>query len=207
MNRVFWAAARKRFLSGVLIATPLIITFLIFRFLFNLTNGLFSPVMEQLFPEMPIWVKFIFSCVVLVGVIYLLGFVTGHFIGRWFWNRFENLLLNIPLLRSVYSASRDVVHMFYNPAKPGFKEVVLVEFPRPGLKAVGFVTGTIIDENGHSCYKVFIPTTPNPTSGFLEILAPSSVIRTDITVEEGIKMIVSGGILGPETVTRKTANQ
>jgi uncharacterized membrane protein len=201
---MFWAACRKRFFSGMLIAMPLFITILVFRFLYNFTNGLFLPVMRQFFPEMPTWVKFIFSCAVLIFTIYLLGLVTGHFVGRWFWNRFEKMLLQIPLLRTIYSASRDVVHMFHNPGKPGFKEVVLVEFPRPGLKAVGFITGSIADENGYLCYKVFIPTTPNPTSGFLEILPPSAVIRTDISVEEGIKMIVSGGILGPETVIRKT---
>lgn len=74
----------------------------------------------------------------------------------------------------------------------------MVEFPRPGMKAVGFLTGSIQDEFGKPYYKVFIPTTPNPTTGFLEIVEQSSVVRSSLTIEEGIGIIMSGGILGPE---------
>jgi len=84
--------------------------------------------------------------------------------------------------------------------------VVLVEFPGPGLKALGFITGSIVDPQGTLCYKVFIPTTPNPTTGFLEIIEQSRVVRCDMTVEEGIKTIMSGGIIG-QTVIQQAAPQ
>jgi uncharacterized membrane protein len=203
MRNLFRLECQKRFLSGLLMVLPLFITILVLRFLFNIIMGLFSPAMNYLFPETPAWAKFALSSVTLIAVLYLLGALTGHFIGRWFWNRLETLLLNIPLLRSIYGASRDVVRVFCSQGKTGFKEVVLLEFPRPGMKAVGFVTGVIMDETGQECFKVFVPTTPNPTSGFLEIVDKSMVVRTTLSVEDGIKLIMSGGILGPEAITRR----
>jgi len=201
------STVKKRFVSGLLIILPLFITVVILRFLFRITAGIFSPALDYSFPGIPAWLKFLFSLGISVLVIYLLGLFTGHLLGRWFWNRFEQALLRIPLLKSIYGASRDMVHVFSNQSKAGFKEVVLVEFPRPGMKALGFITGGITDESGRKCFKVFIPTTPNPTSGFLVIIEQSQVIRCNLTVEEGIKMIMSGGILGPEILCPADKNQ
>lgn len=189
---------RKYFLTGLLTVLPLLITLLVVKFLFRMIGGLFSPVLLRFFPETPIWLKYAISFAVLLAFLYGLGLLTGHFLGRWFWGRFESVLLKIPLLRSVYSASREVVQIFSRPEKNGFREVVFVEFPRPGMKVIGFLTGTLQDEFGHLYFKIFIPTTPNPTTGFLEIVEASSVVRSGLSVEEGIRIIMSGGILGPE---------
>ncbi len=207
MSKKLFSNVKKRFVSGLLIMLPLFITIVILRFLFRITAGIFAPILLYFFPTLPVWLKFLSSFGVLVAVIYLLGLVTGHFLGRWFWNRFEQALLRIPLLKSIYGASRDMVHVFSNQSRAGFKEVVLVEFPRAGMKAVGFITGSITDDSGRLCYKVFIPTTPNPTTGFLEIIEQSEVVRCNLTVEEGIRMIMSGGILGPEVLCRGNKNQ
>jgi len=207
MDKKLFSDVKKRFVSGLLIILPLFITVVILRFMFRIMAGIFSPALEYSFPGIPIWLKFLFSLGVSVLAIYLLGLFTGHFLGRWFWNRFEQLLMRVPFLRSVYSASREVVQVFSNQSKAGFKEAVLVEFPRAGMKAMGFITGAITDEAGRLCFKIFIPTTPNPTSGFLVILEQSQVIRCNLTVEEGIKMIMSGGILGPEVLCRGDKNQ
>lgn len=192
---------RKCFVAGVLTALPLLITLLVLQFLFRMVRGLFSPLLLRFFPEIPIWLKYAISFSAVLILLYGIGLLTSHFLGRWFWSRFESILLKIPLLRSVYSASREVVQIFSRPGKDGFREVVLVEFPRPGMKAIGFMTGTLRDEFGRLFYKIFIPTTPNPTTGFLEIVEASAVVRTSLTVEEGIRIIMSGGILGPETMT------
>ncbi len=189
---------KKSFVAGLLLALPLIITILILRFLFGIVTGLFSPVLLHFFPVIPIWLKTLISIAILIVLVCGLGVLTSHFVGRWFWNRFEHVLMQIPLMRSIYSASREVVGVFHSPNRTNFKEVVMVEFPRAGMKSLGFVTGTVIDDKGNDCLKVFIPTTPNPTTGFLEIVEKSQVVRCNMSVEDGIRMIMSGGILGPE---------
>lgn len=86
------------------------------------------------------------------------------------------------------------------PERNAFKSVVVVEFPRAGLKAIGFRTGYIEDNSGQKYCKVFIPTTPNPTTGFFEIVPINEVIETSVSIEEGFKMIISGGIVSPESL-------
>lgn len=199
---------KKGFLAGILVVLPLFITIMILKFLLNMVMSLLSTTLMRVFPNIPIWLKMLASIGILVLLIYLLGLTTGHFVGRWFLNRLDQLLLRIPLFRSIYGSSRDVVRIFLNPErKSAFKEVVMVEFPGPGLNAFGFITGSITDALGRSCYKVFIPTTPNPTTGFLEVIEQSRVIRCGMTVEEGIKTIMSGGILGPDALPRMPAQE
>lgn len=194
---------KKSFVAGLLLILPLIITILILRFLFGIITGLFSPVLMHFVPEIPIWLKTLVSMTILIVLICGLGVLTSHFLGRWFWGRFEHILMRIPLLRSIYSASREMVGVFHGSNRTNFKEVVMVEFPQAGMKSLGFVTGTVIDDNGNDCFKVFIPTTPNPTTGFLEIIEKSQVVRCKMSVEDGIRMIMSGGILGPEKLCRQ----
>lgn len=196
---------KKSFVSGLLLILPLIITVLILRFLFGMISTLFSPILEHIYPTIPIWLTRTMSIAILLIFICGMGVLTNHFLGRWFWNRFEHFLLQIPLLRSIYSSSREVVGVFRGSNRTNFKEVVMIEYPRAGMKALGFVTGTVIDDKGIDCFKVFIPSTPNPTTGFLEIVEKSQVVRCNLSVEDGIKMIMSGGILGPE-ILRQTEN-
>ena len=192
---------KKGFLSGILVVLPLFITVIVLKFLLGMITGLLSPVLLRVFPHVPIWVKTVVSVAILLLIIYLLGHATKHFLGRWFLNRAEQMLLRIPLLSSIYGSSREVVRIFLNTDREtAFKAVALVEFPGPGLHAFGFITGTIIDWQGRLCYKIFIPTTPNPTTGFLEVVEQSKVVRCSMTVEEGVKMIMSGGLLGPESL-------
>lgn len=103
-------------------------------------------------------------------------------------------------MKSVYSAAKQVVDTLSPSRREAFKSVVWVEFPRPGFRALAFVTGSIRDEDGTECYKLFIPTAPNPTSGFFEIAPCGEVRESALSVEDGIKMIVSAGILAPETL-------
>ena len=103
---------KKSFVAGLLLILPLIITVLILRFLFGIITGLFSPVLLHYFPEIPIWLKTLISITILIVLVCGLGILTGHFLGRWFWTRFERILMRIPLLRSIYSASREVVGVF-----------------------------------------------------------------------------------------------
>jgi uncharacterized membrane protein len=132
-----------------------------------------------------------------VMLIYLVGLVTTHIVGRRAIHWGERLLLKLPIVRSIYSASKQVVETFSSSTQAAFQAVVLVDFPRRDSLAVGFITGTILSPEGKKLYRVFVATTPNPTSGFLIILPESEVRFTDISIEDGVKMIVSGGMLAP----------
>ncbi|MCE5339581.1 MAG: DUF502 domain-containing protein [Planctomycetaceae bacterium] len=128
---------KKSFVAGLLLILPLIITLLIFRFLFGIITGLFSPILLHFFQVIPIWLKAFISVTILIVLVCGLGILTGHFLGRWFWNWFEYILMQIPLLRSIYIASREVVGVFHSSNQTNFKEVVMVEFPRAGMKSLG----------------------------------------------------------------------
>ena len=177
---------------------PIGITLVVLRFLFGITAELLVPVSRKIFGELPGSLLLLISFAIFLAMIYGVGIVTTHVIGRRLIGFGERVIMRLPLLRTIYGASKQVVETFVKSDNTGFKSVVLLEFPRRGLKSLGFVTGTIVDVSGKTYYKVFIPTTPNPTSGFFQLVPIEEAQQTNLEVEEAIKMIVSGGILSPQ---------
>lgn len=188
---------RKRLLAGILLLLPIGITLAILKLLFNTTAGLLMPIFQKLFGEFPRSFLLPISFVTFLLIIYGAGLITAHVIGRRLVTFGENIIFRLPLLKTIYGASKQVVETFAASNQKTFKSVVLLEFPRRGVQSLGFITGTIADDQGTLFYKVFVPTTPNPTSGFFQIVPQSEVQHTTLSVEDGIKMIVSGGILSP----------
>lgn len=197
---------RRTFLTGLLILLPLFITYLLIAFLFNLFTGVAAPVVAGLFhllgvdtdawavPLMPL-----INLLLSLAVIFLLGLVGTNILGRRILAAFEALLLRLPLVKPVYSSVKQVVGTFQGPNR-SFQRVVLLQYPRKGLWSLGLVATERAD-NLHlvasdKVLTVFVPTTPNPTSGFLIIVSPDEVIDVDFTVEDAFKFIVSGGIVG-----------
>jgi len=198
---------KARMISGVLVLGPLVITLFVLKLVFSALTVFVRPVIEA-FPivrEWPDGVLLFISTVVALMMIYLVGMFTTHLIGRQLINFGEKLMMKLPIVKSVYSASRQVMDTFSNSTKAAFAATVIVSFPHAGSKAIGFVTGTMLDPDGRTLYRVFVATTPNPTSGFLLLLPEEEVVFTDIPVEEGIKMIVSGGMLAPKRYARRAA--
>jgi uncharacterized membrane protein len=195
---------RRTFLAGLLILLPLFITYVLIMFLFNIFTGVGAPVVTGLFrllglnsvayPLIPI-VNLLLS----LAVIFSLGLVGTNILGRRLLAQFENLLLRLPLVRSIYSSVKQVVETFQGPGR-SFQRVVLIEYPRKGVWALGLVATERHDSIGlfpsENALAVFIPTTPNPTSGYLVVASPDDVKELDFTVEEAFKFIVSGGIAG-----------
>ena len=107
-------------------------------------------------------------------------------------------MLRVPFVKVIYSASKQVADAFQNRKARAFRAVVLVEFPGPGMRAIAFVTGDVTDSAGRACHTVFVPTTPNPTTGFLQVIPTDRVEATPYTVEDGIKMVMSLGVLVPK---------
>jgi len=146
---------------------------------------------------LPDYALMLIALAVTVLVVYLVGQVATHLVGRRLIHLGERLLLKLPIVKSIYASSKQVVDTFSASHKSTIQAVALVEYPRRGSFSLGFVTGTIEDSVGHTLYRVFVATTPNPTSGFLLLLPEEDVQFTDISVEDGIKMLVSGGMLAP----------
>jgi uncharacterized membrane protein len=125
--------------------------------------------------------------------------VIGKRIVRWT----ESQLSRVPIGRIIYVGIRQVIQSFSDPEKTGFMQVVMVEYPRKGIHTIGFVTNEHIDESGKKLVNVFIPTAPNPMTGFIQIVDESELLRTSITVEEALKMVVSAGRMSPKEVGDK----
>jgi uncharacterized membrane protein len=202
---------RARMISGILVLIPLAITIFLFNIILKSLTAFVSPSISLLLTKIPpsyglknpeYVVTLLALCVTLL-IIYFTGLLTNHIIGRRLISLGERLLMKMPIIKSIYSASKQVVDTFSSSTKAAFKAVAVVEFPRKGSLAIGFVTGAMTNPDGQLLYRVFIATTPNPTTGFLLILPADEVQFTDISVEDGVKMIVSGGVLSPESYQRR----
>lgn len=188
---------RSRFVSGLFVLIPLAVTIFVLKLVFSTLEAAAMPFVRPLLKSAPQFVLVFIAVVFMVVFIYLIGLIASHIVGQRFIRWGETILLKLPLIKSVYTTSKQVVDIFSTNQAAAFKAVVMVTFPHPESLAMGFVTGTMLDPNGHLRYRIFVPTTPNPTSGFLVILSEQQITFTDIPVEEGIRMIVSGGMLAP----------
>ena len=189
---------RGRMASGLAVLVPLVITVYVLKALFGFTAGILLPVIDPAVDEWPWVLRAALSTVVLLVGVYLLGELATHVVGRRLLGLGDALLLRVPLVKPIYKTSKQVVAALHGPNTTAFQSVVLIEFPRPGLRSVGFLTSTFNRKDGSVWHSVFVPTTPNPTTGFLQILPADQVTRTDFTVEEAFKMVMSLGALPPE---------
>jgi uncharacterized membrane protein len=212
---------RNRLLSGIFVIVPFAVTIVIIRWLFLLLADILRPLVAkvidfllqihliQQWPE--IYVKYAVSLATILSllfVLYLIGAIAKFVAGRRLLAIGENIVLKIPLASTIYTATKQVTTAISLQENNSFKSVVLVEFPRKGIFAVGFLTGTIKDALGNSFGKVFIPTTPNPTTGFFELIPIDEVLQTGMTIEEAFKIIISGGIVSPDVLkARMFSNQ
>ncbi len=139
-------------------------------------------------------------------MIYIIGVIASNILGRRIINFGDRLLDRIPIFRQIYRGFKQVTDSLsgYRVEKAAFREVVLIEFPREGMKTLGFITNEIIDEKGEKLYAVYVPTAPIPTSGYFEFASEEMITRVNLTVDEAMKMIMSSGIVSPRKIdTRK----
>lgn len=200
---------RTRFMAGLVIVIPLVVTYLVLRLLFGFVNGLIEPAARYLpnvpfLSRFPLWLPAL-SIVLTAFVLYLAGVFYHTFVGRRLVALGHNLAERIPLVRIIYRATRQATEVFSGNHLRQFSSVVLVEFPRKGIKSIGLVTGRIRDSAGEELLTVYIPTTPNPTSGYLILVKAEEVTETDMTVDEAMKIVISGGILAEEVIRTRPA--
>jgi uncharacterized membrane protein len=202
LPRTFLGHLRTSFLRGIGLMIPLGITFWFFQALLNAVDGILSPVIEQWLGRQVPGLGFLSMLVIIL----LVGVLSRNLVGRIFFSWFEGLLTAIPFVRAVYSATKDLVSAFAMGSKSKtFRKVVMVEFPRPGLFCIGFVTNEMSfasqENKTVELVNVYIPNPPNPTSGFLALVPKQEAIELDLTIEEGLKLVLSGGIVAPDRLT------
>ncbi len=191
---------RARMISGVLVLVPLVITWFVVKFLYSTIIEQIVPLVRRVVGPLPNYAIPPLAIVLVVVLIYVVGSLTRHVIGRKLIGIGEAILRRIPIVKTVYSGSKQVVDIFRMQESGSFKRVAAFEYPRKGLLALGFVTGELKGLDGSDYLCIFVPTTPNPTSGFLELVPARDATILDMPIEEGIRMIVSGGILSTDQI-------
>jgi uncharacterized membrane protein len=194
---------RGYFFAGMLVTAPIAITVYIALLLISFVDqqvfALIPPVYN---PEtyLPFSVPGI-GVVLMIVILTLIGAVAAGYLGKMLLRLSDRLLNRMPVVRSIYGVAKQIVETVVSNRSVAFREVVLIEYPRSGIWTIGFLTGRSIDQIGQvvgrNLVNVFVPTTPNPTSGFLLFLPESDVHRLSVTVEEGIKLVISAGIVLP----------
>jgi uncharacterized membrane protein len=181
------------FIAGLFVVIPIGITIFILSFLFNFTDGILGSYLDRLFSIITHQELHVPGLGIITGavVIYLAGLLATNVLGTQLLKAGDNLMSRIPLVNAIYSSSKQLIKVF-REGKTSYRRAVFVEWPRPGVKAVGFVTAEVM-RNGERLVVVYIPTMPNPTSGFALFFREEEVFESGMTVEEAVKFVVSGG--------------
>ncbi|MGE0010008.1 MAG: DUF502 domain-containing protein [Candidatus Babeliales bacterium] len=199
------------FLNGIMVLMPIILTIAIFRYVFSLTKRWLAPLVTyHLFqcciPEWGRGIPYIEYLLVAL-IIFLIGLIFKLFFARALLDFVEQTFSKLPLISQLYFGIKQMVRALTAQDQLTFQQVVIMEFPRIGVYSIGFLTGQspihLHPKEGKNFYNVFIPTTPNPTSGFLVIAAEGDFTVVDLTRQEAMSLIISGGIIRPERFEKK----
>jgi len=194
---------KRWFFTGLILLIPILVTVYLFMAVVRHMDGILHLIPAAYQPDHILSFHIPGLGVLLTLLIVLLtGMIGASFIGRWFVRMGEKIVERIPLVRSVYSALKNVLETILQDNEDAFRRVVLIEYPRPGLFVLAFVAGVdkgeIQHATGEQVIAVFVPTTPNPTSGFLLYVPEKDTIPLDMSVEEGMKCVISAGVISPE---------
>jgi len=202
----------KRYLiTGLLTFIPIWLTWAVFKFIFSLLSQMNLPWVAALFSALADafphtigrlnqgWLVSLFAFIVTIVALYFTGFAANRVFGRRLIAAFEALIARIPIAHTIYSGTKKLMSMLQQ--KPaGTQRVVLIDFPSPELKSVGFVTRVFRDASGREFAAVYVPTTPNPTGGYLEIVPVERLVATDWSVDQAMAFILSAGAAAPDTL-------
>lgn len=197
------ASLRKYLIAGLLVWLPLIVTIFIIQFLLNLLDKTAQWLPDTLQPEQLFGINIpYFSVVIALAVLLLTGMLAANLFGRRLLEIWEYLLARIPLVNTVYSSTKQVAKTLLESDSRSFRQVVVIEYPRRGICSLGFQTGRALYGADRitkdPLVTVFVPTTPNPTSGFIVMVPEKDVYKLDISVEDAFKYIISLGVIVPD---------
>jgi uncharacterized membrane protein len=194
---------RRYLIAGLLVWVPLGVTVLVIRMLINWLDGSVALLPEAYRPETLIGFAIPgLGVVISLLVVFITGVLVANFFGRRFISLWERMLSGIPLVRSIYSGAKQLAETMFSDSGNSFRKVVLVQFPRPGLWTIAFLTGTDVGEaqkkTGRDVVNLYVPTTPNPTGGYFVMVPREEVIELEMSVDEGLKMLMSMGAVVPD---------
>lgn len=193
---------RRYFIAGLLVLIPILVTLLIIKFMVGLVDQSLSLLPSGVQPDVLLGLHIpglglIFTIVIVLST----GMLVTNFIGTWFLARWESLLAKIPFVRSIYTAVKQVLNTLFAPGGESFRKVLLIEYPRKEVWTIGFQTGagfiTPLHKDANELLTVFVPTTPNPTAGFLLLVPKKQVFELNMSVDQALKYIISLGVVLP----------
>ena len=184
---------RSKVFAGLATLLPLYLTFIVIKFLFISLEETSGPLLKKLGIDIPG-----LGIMLTVILIYILGVLVTNFLGKKIFNFGEKVVKKVPVVNIIYSTLKQITDTFTKESKDTFKGAIYIEYPRKGLWTMAFISGESISKQGVAYYHVFVPTTPNPTSGFFLLVPQSDSVKTGMSVENGLKTIISGGLLAPK---------
>jgi uncharacterized membrane protein len=182
-------SVRNYFITGLILFIPVFITIWALSWAFNTIDGVLKEPFESAFG----WYRQGIGFGLTIILIFIFGIVGSRVAGRNAIRFVEFHIKKIPVIRELYNGTKQIIESFNRQESGNFVEVVFIEFPRKGTFTPGLVTNVAYDETGRKMLNVYVPTAPNPTSGFLQILPEDQIVRTDMTVDECMKMVISAG--------------
>ena len=189
---------KNYFITGLFSIIPLAITFTIIKWLFDFFSEPGKKMINYIFPNSsaPI-IENIIGFILTFLFIYLIGIIISNVLGKRLYSIFENILAKIPLVNYIYNTIKQITDTLTVSQKHAFKKVVYIEYPKEDIWTIALVTGESKDSQDNEYYQIFVPTTPNPTSGFMLYIKKENTKETDMSIDEGLKIIISGGMLAP----------
>ncbi len=209
---------RNLLIAGIVVIVPIWVTFLLLRFLINVLNGIFSPAVVRGFAyfgytgvDIPRVLVIALGVLATAVALFLVGLVTTNLVGRQLIALGEKVLCRLPIVRTIYGGAKQLLEAVTRGKDEKFERVVLVEYPRREMYVLGFVTsetrGEVENAVQQDVVKIYIPTTPNPTSGMLIFVPRKDVLPLTMSIEDGIKLVVSGGMVTPHYKAQLTAGE
>lgn len=203
----FWNRFLKKLrdvaIAGLVVTVPIAVTIWIFVWLFNEIDKILKPLISRYIGTALNGHTTGIGFAIIVALVLIVGLIATNVIGKRIVRWGESLISKIPISRTLYEGIRQMMQSYSEKDKTGFLQVVMVEYPRKGVHTLAFVTNEYTNEHGKKMVSLFIPNSPNPMSGFLHIFDDSEVVRTRLTIEEGLKMVVSAGRVSPKDVGDK----
>jgi uncharacterized membrane protein len=184
---------KSKLFAGIATLLPLYLTFFVIKFLFNTLEEISGPLLKKLHIDIPG-----LGIILTIILVYILGILVTNFLGRKIFAIGEKIVKKVPIVNIIYTTLKQITDTFTKGSTEAFEGAVYIQYPRKGLWTMAFISGESKTSQGEAFYHLFVPTTPNPTSGFFLMIPQKDTISTGMSVEKGLKTIISGGLLAPK---------
>ncbi len=200
---------RKYIITGVISIIPLALTYWLIKYLFMFFSEPGKYIVDIIFKytfinkipfimDFYIYFSYLIGFLLTILFLFIVGAIISNVFGKRLYIFFESILNKIPIVNKVYQTIKQITNTFTKDNSKAFQKVVLIEYPKDNLWTLAMVSGETYNKDNEKCYKLFVPTTPNPTSGYLILIKSKDAIETNISVEEAMEIIISAGMISPD---------